>query len=425
MNKAGGVLWGQRWRWWGAALCGALILHGGTALLRLGAFSPFPEAVDFSSYYAGAWSLRMGLSPYPWPERVIYFLQENFRLPAIPPPLNSPPAWAWLMLPFTVFWFPTAAWVWLGVSLALTVACHVRLARMAGWRRPGAVWLALPITFTFGPLFLNLTLGQNGIVLLACLIVMLRELEGEAKPFGVRSAAAWTIAVAAKVYPLLWLGAYAAAGRWRQFWLAGMLAIIVFTAATLAAPAASADYWLAYLPGQSSFFAKNVSIDDQSLHGWLTRLLTDGEYAFPGLSTDEMRTVKWDLPWAVPGQFVRLFSGALLAALAGWLAYGWYRHRADPAEILMALVLFGLLVFPHMARYNHVLVLPAMARLWATGQDGRRAAISGYALFGLARLNHLWALLPALGGAPLSGAGTLGVLVLLLVGARPPRDSNP
>lgn len=101
--------------------------------------------------------------------------------------------------------------------------------------------------------------------------------------------------------------------------------------------------------------------------------------------------------------------------------------RTGPAQAEGAFylwVLYWLLPFPHTERYNHVLLLPAMAWLWARSetfahrsetlaQRGRNLVILAYFLAGLSRLTHLWAiLLPAPWGPLASGFGLYAVLLL-------------
>jgi len=67
-----------------------------------------------------------------------------------------------------------------------------------------------------------------------------------------------------------------------------------------------------------------------------------------------------------------------------------------------------------MARYNHTLLLPAIAWLWGQGESGQRFAVVGYFLAGLARLTHLWVLLLPWPWGPLAtGFGVMAVLTLM------------
>jgi hypothetical protein len=114
---------------------------------------------------------------------------------------------------------------------------------------------------------------------------------------------------------------------------------------------------------------------------------------------------------------VGLITTALLAALAGGVVLVWIRaDRARHAEALFYLaVLYTLLPIPHMERYNHVIILPAMAWLWGQGEGYRPVAVVAYCLIALSRLNHLWAIIFGWPLGPLV-TGTCTYAVLLLGG---------
>ncbi len=71
--------------------CCAAVVHVGTAVLRLGAFLPFPQSVDFSAFYAAAHALRQGLSPYGLSADWLSALQHQVAIPFSPPPIYNPP----------------------------------------------------------------------------------------------------------------------------------------------------------------------------------------------------------------------------------------------------------------------------------------------------------------------------------------------
>jgi hypothetical protein len=68
-----------------------------------------------------------------------------------------------------------------------------------------------------------------------------------------------------------------------------------------------------------------------------------------------------------------------------------------------------------MERYNHALLLPAMAWLWGRGCGSRNAVVAAYALSGLSRFTHLFAFVLPSPWAPL--ATGVGLYSVLLVGA--------
>lgn len=408
-------LMGSKWWLWLSCFAGTALIHLGTAILRLNSFFPFPQALDFSSYYAAAWSTRLKLSPYPWSEDLLKFLAETQNLAITPPIHNSLPLWSWLLQPITILPFPSAAILWLFFLLILVVYCHVVIMRIAGYKNWKVVALTLPITLTFGPLFLNLTLGQNGIFLLLSVLLMGKTLKNGSGYLEISALVTWVVAVGAKIYPVLWIGCLPLFKRWRTFAIAIVLVTATFGFLALLEPEINFHYWFTFLPNQTREFASRVSIDDQSLCGFLTRIGTSNSYTFPGLDIKDSHEVTWYLPWNFSTQSIRYFSSVLILILGGWLMFSWIRNNTkDPDGILYSLALYSLLLFPHMERYNHILALPAMAWLWKQKTLYRNLTVVAYGMFGLSRLNHLWVLFPSPIGPLLSGFGLFGVLILML-----------
>lgn len=407
-------LLGPRARLWAAIAFGAFLIHAGTALLRIGSFFPTPQAYDFSSYYAGAWSLRLDASPYAWTDTFLGFLQAEQAVAAPPPAHNSTPLWAWLMQPWTLLRFPAAATLWTLALLALSVYGHVRLAEIAGIGQRRHIGWTLPLTLTFGPLFLNLTLGQNGILLLVSLLLSAAALRVRQTGPRLIAILLWVAAVGAKIYPALWVGSLFFARRWRAFAAALLACGVAFGTIWLLEPAVSREYWLAFLPRQARDFATGVSIDDQALAAYLIRLGASSQYGFADISARGIAQVTWRMPWEIPATTMRIVAYAVLALIGGALAWIWWRSAAQqPAGALFSAALYSLLVFPHMDRYNHVVALPALAWLWACGRRCRVIAIMAYALFALSRLNQIWTRLPAPLGPIATGFGLIAVLLLL------------
>lgn len=405
---------GVGWLWW-LCLAGGASIHVLTAALRLGSLFPPSRLVDYASYYAAAWTMRLDASPYRWPPDLLAYLAEEQQLLVTPPPLNSPPPWPWLLRPLTHLPYPASSIVWLAILLAVVAICHVLLVRLAGCSGWRVTLATLPVTLTFGPSFLNLTLGQSGVFLLLAALLGGRALARRSPRSDLLFSASWTAAVAAKLFPLLWIGALLPMRRWRQLIGAVALCFACFGTVALLAPGATLDYWTHVLPGQAAGYAAAVSIDDQSLAGFLGRLGRSGAYVVPGLDVDTRHEVVWHLPWELPAELVGWMTAVIVGALLAWLWRCWRRGGRPADGPWCALVLFSLLPFPHMERYNHVLALPAMAWLWGRGLPYRRVAIAAYAVLGLSRLNHLWALmLPSPWGPLATGLGLFGVLVLLV-----------
>lgn len=404
---------GQRWLWGIVGAIGALI-HFGTAFLRLSTFFPYPKLMDFGAFYAGAWAMRLGLSPYVWSPEFLETLRVETGLLARPPIPHNPPIWLWLLQPLTFFSFPVATAVWLLLVLAVVACSAIALAQLAGyqeWRHRRMVFL---LVLTFGPMFLDLSLGQNSFFLLAVALVIGQALRTGAEDSPLSAALAGGLAVGAKLFPLIWLGALPLLRRHRLFISTTLVVLVVLGLPFLLAPAVSQDYWLHYLPKRVFSVTERVGLDDQSLAAWLDRLGRPHTFQVPGLSVTQRHTVAWSPPWALNPKVLR-WGGYSLAALLGLIPLT-VLLQASPVEgegAFYLWVLYGLLLFPHIERYNHVLLLPAMAWLWGRGNLGRNLVILAYLLTGLSRLTHLWAiLLPSPWGPLASGFGLYTVLLL-------------
>jgi hypothetical protein len=387
------------------------LIHFGTAALRIHSI----DGYDFAPYYAGAWSLRMDTTPYPFSRPFLLSLAKTQNLPENIPSLNSPPLWIWLLQPLTALSYPSAAVVWLLMLGLTTICCHILLVEIAGYGGWKIILASLPLTLTFGPVFLNLTLGQNAVVLLLCALIMGEALKDRSTYFKALWIPSWILAVAAKLFPFLWLGCLPYLKRPRSVLLATGICLAAFLGIAWMKPAANTDYWRDYIIGRARRVAQHgAGVDDQSLRAVFNRVATSRHFSIPGLNLNKRTKVDWDLPWEVSSQAVLWISTGTAVLLAVWMLYSWiYSRNRNPDGELYSLILFTMTIVPHMQRYNHLLALPAMAWLWNRGGRGRELVIIAYGLFALSRLNHLWALyLPPVLGSLASGFGLYGVLLL-------------
>jgi hypothetical protein len=406
--------WFGRWWWlWGGLAAIGVATNAGTAAGRLSEILPAPHPLDFASYYAGGWATRLGGSAYYWPPDLLLFLKATQGMTVAPTPPVSPPPWVWLMQIFTLLPFQAAAWAWLAIQLGLIVWCSRMLLAIAGhsgWK--GTLWLAVFVA-TFGPVFLCLTIGQNAVLPLAGALVMGRYLGGKAhRASGV--VVGWVLAVITKLFPLLW---YAAVFPLRRR-LAVVMAVAtgaVLAGSWLVQPVANQDYWRRFLPDSGRGVLESVSVDDQSVEARVALLARTNTLSFEGGATAARHETVWRPPWDLSAGTVRVISLILVLGLGAAVVAVWLRSDAPRhSEALFYLVvLFSLVPLPHMERYNHTLLLPAMAWLWAQGRTYRWLTVTAYCLVGLSRLNHLWALvLPWPLGALATGTCLYSALLL-------------
>lgn len=399
--------------WLLLAGAGAFI-HGTTALLRLSTFFYPPRSVDFGAFYASSWAVRLGLSPYDYSSAIQSDLIARTHIPFTPPPIFNPPAWPFLLQFLTQFDFPAAAYLWLALNVGLIGWISVVLAELAGITARPAKWGLFLAVLTFGPVFLDLTLGQTSVVLLACALAVGRGLWRSAVGAILLAATGGSIAIAAKLYPLAWLGAPFLLRRWRIVAATLLLTVAGFGAVFVLAPAGSQTYWFDHLPNRIDAASANVSVDDQALSAWLERLFRSQSFGTPGLVVSEQISGGWNAPFDVDPVWLARINYGLLALMAAAVAWTVFRAgpTAGPAPFYLW-ILFLLLPFPHTERYNHVLLLPAMGWLWGQGAGGRRYAVAAYFLAALARLTHLWVTILPWPLAPLmTGAGVFAVLAL-------------
>lgn len=390
----------------------ALIIHGGTALLRLHMFWPSPHLLDFAAFYAGAWALRLGLNPYELTPAFLDELTARAALLLTPPPLFNPPFFYALLLPLTWVPFPVAAWIWLLLNLLVLIWATRALGRLAGLSHRW-IWL-LPVVITFGPVFLDLTLGQLSTFLLGAALLMGRSLKRASPRLLALAAAAGALAVTLKVYPIMWIGVWPFLRRWRVVLLSFLFLAATFVLASVIGPPNLVEAWLDHFRERVISVQEAPGVDDQSLTAWLTRVGLPQRVRVPGLIPAQQELVEWTPPWDVNPLLLRVIgytAAVFLAAGTWWFLFR--RKTADPEGSFYLWVLVSLIIVPHMERYNHTLLLPAMAWLWGQGERGQTVAVIAYFLAGLARLTHLWALvLPAPWGPLATGFGLYATLLL-------------
>jgi len=345
--------------------------------------------------------------------------------------LTSPPIWLPLLWPLGYFSFPVASALWLAFSVLLLLWISRELELLAGVSQPGTTFLGAEsggnrsrlqrflvflIVVTFGPVTLALMLGQNSIILLAGALSLGACLQKRSS-LSIASLG-FAAATAGKIYPASWLVPIVMMRRWKLV-TACILFLVSLAGLTYALfPTACEQYVKDSVPrvlgrvtGPGGF-----ELDDQSLFSVLRRLTVESDYAVPLVSISKTEKIRWKPSRSVDP--ARLLFGAfilsllLLAPACVALAK---TGRSAPVANFYIWVLVPLLFFPHVPRYNHVLLLPALAWLLTQGGTGLRIGILGYLLVGLSRLTHLWAvILPSPWGPLASGFGLYAVIVAIL-----------
>jgi alpha-1,2-mannosyltransferase len=401
------------WEHWKTAVVLSLgaAIHVGTAALRLGDVVHPARMKDFAGVYTAAWAMRHGLSPYaPPPADMLETLRVEQQLAVAPSPMLATPLWPWLFQPLTVMSFPLAAWLWLVGLLVLVGWSAIRLARIAGCTARRDAMAAALLVVTFGPVVLSLTLGQSSPLLLVAALAVGRALH-RGRLSG-SALALWGLGVAAKLFPVLWAVALPLLRHARA--VVGLAAAAVVAVAAVAVLEPSADVPYARYVGDLTWrLVERPDLDDQSLPAWVHRVGRPQAVVVHGVAANDQDRVQWTPPWAIEPAYLTAVACGLLGvlgiAVAGVL---WRVGLREPEAVFYLWVLYTLLPVPHTMRYNHVLLLPAIAWLWGRGVQGRGYASAGYLLAALSRLTHVWALLAAPWGPLTSGFGLAAVCVL-------------
>ena len=390
-----------------------LLMHGGTALLRLNLLLPVPRAMDFAAFYAGAYMFATGQSPYVWSPADAEILQRWIGLGFAPP--VSTPGWLLVMAPLVAFSFPLASAIWLLLLVMLVAWSASRLTEFAGYRSLAVKFIVFLLVITFGPTFLTLSLGQNSILLLVAVLLAADYLRTSQARYFVLTSFSWALAILAKLFPVLWFGILLLLGRIRLLVVIAAFVLLISGIAQWVAPVAGADYWTSFFGAQMTQYSDEGGIDDQSLVSWFLRIGRPQTYNLSGISVENQHRIEWDPPWNLSSATLILGAYVVLAVVTVLVVYVIWRQRGgDPEGMLFLWVLLTTLLVPHMVRYNHVLLLPAMAWLWQKGKAARVAVCLAYALTGADRLTHLWALLaPAPLAAFASGFGIVATFMLL------------
>lgn len=330
---------------------------------------------DLDVYRLGGQLWHRGIALYA--DGSLPFTQDGIWLP-----FTYPPFAALLFTPLGAISLPVG-----GVLLSIASACcllyttvvflrllHVgnRISRfvLACWIGAGTVWC--------NPFGMTLSFGQINLILLLLIVVDLFVLgrPGSGRPasvFAVLRGAPVGLAAAIKLTPLVFLGVFAAAGRWRAVWT-GLAAFV--TAALVAAawlPSDSRTYWTDTL-----FHTGRIGVPEgpinQNLNGAWLRLLGAQSPVAPAA-------------WVISALGVTALAGVALWQTRPARAFGDRPEPIDDANALLAACVvsfWGLLVAPTTWAHHWVWSLPAaLACLVVAGAATSRLTARLYGALGL------------------------------------------
>ncbi len=191
-----------------------LIIFACATVFYLGLLSYFVRGQvrknDFAVYYAWAYAARHGINPYNFSK--LLPLRGALGLHVVV--ANYPPPFILILEPFTLLEEPTAFWLWSALSLMLLVIT----ARMLAAELNQSSFYLLPLVLFFGPVADTLYWGNNEILILFLLVVVLRGLSDKSNCL---SGVALGLAILWKLFPLILMLYFLILRRWRILLYAG------------------------------------------------------------------------------------------------------------------------------------------------------------------------------------------------------------
>lgn len=393
----------------------------GAVLVRL---DP-PEKNDFTSYYVAAHVLKRGMpDALYYPEPVGSLLaQATIERPwadvardagvANPNYYLYPPLFAAAALPLAWLPYEAAFRVWLVANVVFLAAALVLFLRSRARVTPLGAAACVLLAGTSYPVWNHLKIGQSSLLVLlllaACLSLLRRGRD-------VAAGIALSGAILLKLTPAILLALLVVRARFRAAAAAaaGAAGLILLSGA-VAGPEPLVTYATRMVPLLS---AGTAFYPNQSLNGFLTRLMGMGDYRKADLSLD----------LAAPRLAAAVLGAAVVIAS---LAAAWRRRREEGPEPLedgfASLVLASLLISPISWEHHYVLALiPAwiLAARWsapaavpaaapwiagiASALAGSYVGVKVFEKFGPGPLRPLLSSAALIGGAALWGIVTLG-----------------
>ena len=224
-------------------------------LVLILALPPRATKWDYTIYYTSASAMRQGMNPYT-ADLTALANGFGFDLGKIYH-ATDPPTFVLLFEPLTFLSPHAAFWAWTGINAASFLIALVLLLRSTpGLSRDAAVAVAA-LAMIYPPVVDHLIWGQNKMLVLLMLVLMLRWMEQ-----GKDAAAGWILAFAIllRAFPLFLVGYLLLTRRWRvlSYTIVGLavggLITIIFVGAGrslsfLLAPGYLTEQWRESLPG--------------------------------------------------------------------------------------------------------------------------------------------------------------------------------
>jgi hypothetical protein len=384
---------------------------------------------DFGAYYAAGWAVRLGLHLYDWPATVRELTARGVVFPEAVRtlPVDYPPFFVYLIVPFTLLPYGCAQILWSAVVIA-TLWLSARLLAKACSLSP---WVIVGATLAFSPITFGLAWGNSSPLMLLGLLSLAASMTTD-RP-RLLALVPFVIVAVAKLFPTAWVLPLIGARKWRRLLEIALLVVVAVAIMLAADPGLTAGFIVHFLdPDSPALGDPTDQIVQQSnvlgavMHVTQPHIL--GDYHRFGVSVPG-KTVSPLCP--VPLGAARRAGVALSAVLfAVVVAVSWrLSRRGQSKSALYALAAGVLVVQPYTLYYYLVVLLPPLLALVASRDKAVRwVGVVAYWAIGLGRFpGLLTAVLPTSLFVVATQFGTLGaalVWVGVLLGGRISRSEE-
>ncbi len=329
---------------------------------------------DYSIYYTSALAMRQGMNPYT-ADLTPLGRSVGFELGKINH-ATDPPTFVLCFEPLTLLSPRAGFWAWTAINALSFIAALVLLLRWTPGLHGELAWIVAAIVVLFPPVADHLVWGQNKMLLLLMLVLMMHWMEQ-----GKDAAAGLILALGTllRAFPLLLVAYLVVLKRWRVFWqtivwlaIGGLATLALLgvgrSFSFLLAPTYLTEQWREALPGN---IALGPSVSRIFWHFF-------GAHLSPAM--------EWTR---------RAASLAVQAVVVGLTLRATIRRPADgdPDGRLFALwIMTAILLSPTSWFYYLVLLAIPMVEMAAAALDGRvsnRALWAGAVSFLLAWCYYL------------------------------------